>query len=214
MGSAKRIILKSENKRFLNNLSIILASGSPRRKELLSEIISEFEVFPSSAEEMKFHPDGPVALISENAHIKAKDISRMYPQALVLGADTMVFLEQKPYGKPESMLEAVQMLKELSGTVHTVATGVSLVLEARGVDETFAVETRVFFRQLDDQMIKEYFEHVDPMDKAGGYAIQTHPEMIIDKWEGSLSNVIGLPLEKLDEKLITLSALLSEDRKN
>ena len=93
------------------------------------------------------------------------------------------------------------MLKELSGREHTVATGVSLILENEGIEQTFADETHVIFKELSDQMIQDYFRHVDPMDKAGAYAIQTHPEMIIEKWEGSLSNAIGLPLEKLKEKL-------------
>ena len=182
----------------------ILASASPRRKELLAEIIPEFKVIPSSAEEIKFHQDGPVSLISENAHIKAKDISCKHPESLVLGADTLVFLNSKPYGKPESKAEAAEMLKELSGRVHTVATGVSLILENEGIEQTFADETRVIFKKLSDQTIEDYFRYVDPTDKAGAYAIQTRSEMIIEKWEGSISNVIGLPLEKLEEKLNSL----------
>ena len=181
--------------------SFILASGSPRRKELLSRLIPDFKVIPSTAEEIKSHQDGPVSLISENALIKAKDISREHPESLVLGADTLVFLDRKPFGKPGSIVEAVEMLKELSGREHTVATGVSLIWEEKDFELTFTDETRVLFKELNSQIIEQYFEHVDPLDKAGAYAIQTCSEMIIEKWEGSLSNVIGLPLEKLEEKL-------------
>ena len=181
--------------------SFILASGSPRRKELLSRLITDFEVIPSTVEEIKFHQDGPVSLVSENSLIKAKDISREHPESLVLGADTLVFLDRKPFGKPGSRIKAVEMLKELSGRAHIVATGVSLIWEEKDFELTFTDETRVLFKELSSQIIKEYFDHIDPLDKAGAYAIQTCSEMIIEKWEGSLCNVVGLPLEKLEEKL-------------
>ena len=181
--------------------SFILASGSPRRKELLSRLIPDFEVIPSTVEEIKFHQDGPVSLVSENSLIKAKDISREHPESLVLGADTLVFLDRKPFGKPGSRIKAVEMLKELSGREHIVATGVSLIWEEKDFELTFTDETRVLFKELSSQIIKEYFDHIDPLDKAGAYAIQTCSEMIIEKWEGSLCNVVGLPLEKLEEKL-------------
>ena len=181
--------------------SFILASGSPRRKELLSRLITDFEVIPSTVEEIKFHQDGPVSLVSENSLIKAKDISREHPESLVLGADTLVFLDRKPFGKPGSRIKAVEMLKELSGRAHIVATGVSLIWEEKDFELTFTDETRVLFKELSSQIIKEYFDYIDPLDKAGAYAIQTCSEMIIEKWEGSLCNVVGLPLEKLEEKL-------------
>ena len=115
-----------------------------------------------------------------------------------------MFLDRKPFGKPGSIVEAFEMLKELSGKEHTVATGVSLIWEEKDFELTFTDETRVLFKELSSQIIEQYFEHIDPLDKAGAYAIQTCSEMIIEKWEGSLSNVIGLPLEKLEEKLNSL----------
>ena len=123
-----------------------LASGSPRRKELLSRLITDFEVIPSTVEEIKFHQDGPVSLVSENSLIKAKDISREHPESLVLGADTLVFLDRKPFGKPGSIIKAVEMLKELSGREHIVSTGVSLIWEEKDFELTFTDETRVLFR--------------------------------------------------------------------
>ncbi len=181
--------------------TFILASGSPRRKELLSELVSDFQVIPSSAEEIKIHPQGPVALISENAKIKAGDVAREYPKAWVLGADTLVFLEEKPFGKPRDMEQATKMLLTLSGKTHTVATGICLKNISVDKEIIFSEESFVTFKKLSEEMIESYFQVVDPLDKAGAYAIQTNPDMIIERWEGSLSNVIGLPVERLREEL-------------
>jgi septum formation protein len=181
--------------------TFILASGSPRRKELLSELVSEFQVIPSTAEEIKIHPQGPVALISENAKIKAGDVAREYPKAWVLGADTLVFLEEKPFGKPRDMEQATKMLLTLSGKTHTVATGICLKNISVDKEIIFSEESFVTFKKLSVEMIESYFQVVDPLDKAGAYAIQTNPDMIIERWEGSLSNVIGLPVERLREEL-------------
>ena len=181
--------------------TFILASGSPRRKELLSELVSDFQVIPSTAEEIKIHPEGPVALISENAKIKAGDVAREYPKAWVLGADTLVFLEEKPFGKPRDMEQATKMLLTLSGKTHTVATGICLKNISLNKEIIFSEESFVTFKKLSGEMIEAYFQVVDPFDKAGAYAIQTNPDMIIERCEGSLSNVIGLPVEKLSEEL-------------
>lgn len=181
--------------------TFILASGSPRRKELLSELVYDFQVIPSTAEEIKIHPQGPVALISENAKIKAGDVAREYPKAWVLGADTLVFLEGKPFGKPRDMEQATKMLLTLSGKTHTVATGICLKNISVDKEIIFSEESFVTFKKLSVEMIESYFQVVDPLDKAGAYAIQTNPDMIIERWEGSLSNVIGLPVERLREEL-------------
>ena len=181
--------------------TFILASGSPRRKELLSELVSDFQVIPSSAEEITIHPQGPVALISENAKIKAGDVAREYPKAWVLGADTLVFLEEKPFCKPRDMEQATKMLLTLSGKTHTVATGICLKNISVDKEIIFSEESFVTFKKLSEEMIESYFQVVNPLDKAGSYAIQTNPDMIIERWEGSLSNVIGLPVERLREEL-------------
>ena len=181
--------------------TFILASGSPRRKELLSELVSDFQVIPSTAEEIKIHPEGPVALISENAKIKAEDVAREYPKAWVLGADTLVFLEEKPFGKPRDMEQATKMLLTLSGKTHTVATGICLKNISLKKEIIFSEESFVTFKKLSGEMTEAYFQVVDPLDKAGAYAIQTNPDMIIERCEGSLSNVIGLPVERLREEL-------------
>jgi septum formation protein len=184
----------------LNN-PFVLASGSPRRKELLSEIISEFKVIPSTAVEIKSHSDGPLGLVCENARLKAETVSQGNHSCWVLGADTLVFLGDQPFGKPNDMSEAFSMLSNLSGKSHTVATGICLKCEVLGREKIFADQSVVTFKDLKKEDIEAYFQKVNPLDKAGGYAIQTCPEMIIDKFEGSLSNVIGLPIEKLRKQL-------------
>ena len=128
--------------------TFILASGSPRRKELLSELVSDFQVIPSTAEEIKIHPEGPVALISENAKIKAGDVAGGYPKAWVLGADTLVFLEEKPFGKPRDMEQATKMLLTLSGKTHTVATGICLKNIFLNKEIIFSEESFVTFKKL------------------------------------------------------------------
>ena len=183
---------------------LILASGSPRRKELLSQIVSEFEIVPSDAEELKIHEDGPVKLVEINARLKADSVAFQNKGHWVLGADTLVFYHDKILGKPRNMDEAVEMLLFLSGKSHQVATGVSLQCMELEFEKTFSETTRVQFKQIDKSSILDYFSHVDPLDKAGAYAIQSFSELIIEEFEGSYSNVVGLPVESLGRVLSRL----------
>ena len=182
----------------------ILASGSPRRKELLRELIEEFVVLPSHAEEISSHPDGPLALVMENAGLKGSAVARKYPDRWVLGADTLVWLDDEILGKPKDMEEAMAMLRSLAGRTHSVSTGLCLSLLSGDFEETRVDTSQVSFKAFDDSVIKAYFSEVDPLDKAGGYAIQTRPDLIIDTFAGSHSNVIGLPLELLGSWLTEL----------
>jgi septum formation protein len=182
----------------------ILASASPRRKELLGELIDSFEVLPSNAEEIRTHPDGPLALVQENARLKGAAVASRYPDRWVLGADTLVWVNDQVLGKPKDMEQAVEMLRMLSGGTHSVSTGLSLSLLSRGYEEVKVDTSQVTFKAFDDSVIQAYFSEVDPLDKAGGYAIQTRSDLIIDKFAGSHSNVIGLPLELLGSWLAEL----------
>ena len=182
----------------------ILASGSPRRKELLGELIEEFVVLPSHAEEISFHPDGPLALVQENARLKGAGVARQYPDHWVLGADTLVWVDDRVLGKPKDMEEAVDMLRSLAGRTHSVSTGLCLSLLSGDFEETRVDTSQVTFQSFDDSVIEAYFGEVDPLDKAGGYAIQTRSDLIIERFEGSHSNVIGLPLELLGSWLTDL----------
>jgi septum formation protein len=174
---------------------IILASGSPRRTQLLDEYNISHEVIPSKAEEISFHEDGPLSLVMENAKIKASEVAEQFPERLVLGADTIVSLGKQIFGKPTDIQNAEQMLSILSGETHLVSTGVCLICKNTGYLETRVESSEVSFQDLSPEMIKKYFEFVNPLDKAGAYALQTKPELIIKDFVGSHSNVVGLPME-------------------
>ena len=176
----------------------ILGSGSHRRRELLGQIMSDYSVEVSDAEEIFSHPKGTLALVMENARIKASSVAQSNLQHWVLGADTLVALEERVLGKPKSIGEATEMLQFLSGQTHQVSTGLCLINRTLDYEETRVETSQVTFKEINDSTIAEYFKEVNPLDKAGSYAIQTRPDLIIKKFEGSHSNVIGLPLELLE----------------
>lgn len=183
---------------------VILASASPRRSELLASMDIEFEVVPSHVEELidgyDFIPD----LCEANARIKAEPIADMHPECLVIAADTMVYLEDTLFGKPTDIDDAHRMLTRLQGRTHQVTTGVSLIYHNEEISKSFSVITNVTFLSLDAGQISEYLAKIDPLDKAGGYAIQEHKQMIAKRVSGSVSNVVGLPVERLKEELNNL----------
>jgi septum formation protein len=181
--------------------SLILASASPRRKELLSSLLKNFKIITAEVEELQSHLDGPVQLVMENARIKSLAVAKSHPSHWVLGADTLVALGDQVFGKPKDLKEAKSMLLQLSGKTHHVHTGVSFINISRDVLITESVSTLVTFKKLVSSDIDLYFTKVNPLDKAGAYGIQSYPEMIVDLFEGSLSNVIGLPLELIREWL-------------
>ena len=179
--------------------SFILASASARRRELLIELLDDYEVTVAEVEELSSHPDGSTALVMVNARLKALAIARQQPGTWVLGADTLVALGNEVLGKPCDLEEAFSMLRILSGKTHEVSTGLCLVHLDDGYEETRVETSKVTFRELDDALIEEYFAEVNPLDKAGAYAIQKRGELIVESFEGSRSNVIGLPLELLGQ---------------
>ena len=183
---------------------VILASASPRRSQLLASMDIEFEVVPSHVEELidgyDFIPD----LCEANARIKAEPIADMHPECLVIAADTMVYLEDTLFGKPTDIDDAHRMLTRLQGRTHQVTTGVSLIYHNEEIGKSFSVITNVTFLSLDAGQISEYLAKIDPLDKAGGYAIQEHKQMIAKRVSGSVSNVVGLPVERLKEELNNL----------
>ena len=176
----------------------ILGSGSPRRRELLGQIMSDYSVEVSDAEEIFSHPEGTLALVMENARIKASSVAQSNLQHWVLGADTLVALEERVLGKPKSIGEATEMLQFLSGQTHQVSTGLCLINKTLDYEETRVETSQVTFKEINDSTIEEYFNEVNPLDKAGGYAIQIRHDLIVEKFEGSRSNVIGLPLGLLE----------------
>ncbi len=184
---------------------VILASASPRRKDLLSGMGIAFTVLPAEVEEISADRGYPASeMVRLNACLKAGAVARQHPESLVIGSDTVVVCGGEIFGKPHSPEEAVSMLKKLSGRAHQVMSGVSLLCVKCRLDHSFTEISQVVFKNLDDAAVREYMRLVDVMDKAGAYAIQEHPELILDRLDGSLSNVIGLPVERLGRELIRL----------
>lgn len=177
--------------------TIILASRSPRRKELLERIGWSFSVVVAETPEVESAELSGLELACVNALRKAEAVAGDYPDHWVLGADTVVTLGSKNLGKPRDREEAVAMLGQLSGQTHRVYTGVSLVSQRSGQRDLLVEESRVSFRVLDAAIIKAYCEAVEVMDKAGAYAVQDQSVQVIDKIEGSVANVMGLPVESL-----------------
>jgi len=179
-------------------MRLILASNSPRRRELLRHAGLEFEVCPSNAQEIRREGESPEDFSRRVACEKALDVAKRFPPGtIVLGADTIVVAEGQILGKPSSPEEARQFLRLLSGATHRVITGICV---ARSPHEAVAVEhevTLVTFRRLNEDEIIEYVLSGEPMDKAGGYGIQGLASKFITRIEGCYFNVVGLPVARL-----------------
>ena len=180
---------------------LILASKSPRRVELLRQLQVEFQVVPAEVAEIHHEQMTARELSQVNAYRKARAVAKKLPDALVLGADTLVSLDTKLFGKPATPEDAFEMLAQLQGHTHSVVTGICL-LHLRGHRQAvFAEATEVTFRSLDAAQIRSYLARMNPLDKAGAYAIQENGELIVERVDGSYSNVVGLPMEALDNAL-------------
>ena len=174
---------------------LILASASPRRRELLAGLGVAFEVVVAGVTEHEDPTTDPRLMVEHNAALKADWVAARHPEAFVLGADTTVFIDQTVLNKPADLAEARAMLRRLAGRTHTVFTGVALRRHRDGVKVDQGVASQVTFRAFDDAVVDAYFKLVDPLDKAGGYGIQEGRELIIAGWEGSFTNIMGLPME-------------------
>ena len=181
----------------------ILASASPRRKELLAELIEEFEIIPSLADENLAGDFTPEMLVKALAELKAKEVASRPENKgkMVVGSDTVVAFDGKVLGKPKDEADAFRMLKMLSGKAHAVYTGVCFV---RQDEDGYFVDTRaektvVYFNDLTDEWIKEYIQGGSPMDKAGAYGIQDGG--LVERIEGSYTNVVGFPIELVKEMM-------------
>ncbi len=175
---------------------LILASASPRRRELLAGLGVAFEVMPAEVAEHEAPDADPRQMVRHNAALKADWVAARRPEAFVLGADTVVFVGDRVLNKPRDLDEARAMLRQLSGRTHIVCTGVAVRRRCEGVSIDAAVESQVSFKPLDDKVIGQYFARVDPLDKAGAYAVQESAGLIIAGWRGSYTNIVGLPIEE------------------
>ena len=183
-------------------MPIVLASASPRRRELLEKAGLEFEIVISPAEEVHDASIQPETLCEWNATLKAEAIAILRPDDTVIGADTLVFIDGEPLGKPADLAEARGMLRRLAGRTHRVCTGVCVVFPG-GAKKTFHGTTDVTFLPLDEVAIDAYFALVNPLDKAGAYGIQEYGDRIISAIRGSFDNVMGLPVDQVVEALAT-----------
>ena len=183
---------------------LILASQSPRRRELLMEAGYEFHLGIVDVEEVHDAGAPILELTALNSKLKAQAASAKFPGALILAADTLVACNGEALGKPRDLDDARAMLSRLAGRTHEVATAVTLFCAEAEIDREFIVTTAVRFLPLDAAGIDAYLDKVHVLDKAGAYAAQDHAELIIAEITGSRTNVIGLPMERLAEELAAL----------
>lgn len=185
-------------------IRLILASASPRRRELLSQLGIPFEVVVADVTEHEDPATDPTVMVAHNAALKADWVAGRHPDAVVLGADTTVFLGGEAINKPRDLDDARSMLRRLSGREHTVHTGVALRRVSSGLRVDRGVSSRVRFKPFGDAVIEDYLRLVNTLDKAGAYSVQDHADMIVEGFTGSFSNIMGLPME-------TMKQILTED---
>jgi len=184
---------------------LILASASPRRRELLKQIGVDFEVFSSEVDE-NIAIKNPVEYVMELSCMKALWVAERITKGVVLAADTTVFHKGNILGKPVGKEDARSMLERLSGDIHEVITGITLLDkdEAKKIITDHCV-TKVYFKKLTKEIIDDYVATGEPMDKAGSYAIQGYGAVLVEKIEGDYSNVVGLPISKLLDHLLAFN---------
>ncbi len=197
MGKKSRIIFSAP---------LVLASGSPRRRELLAQLGYDFKVLVADVSEKTPTHLTVAETTLLNARLKAVAVARLRRDAIVIGADTLVALDGEPLGKPRDLDDAFAMLSRLNGRTHEVFTGVWIECGARNFARGLVEVSRVHFRNLSAVEIRKYLTLVQPLDKAGAYAAQEDPIGLIAKIDGSRTNVIGLPMEALDAALTPLRA--------
>ncbi|MDI3280936.1 MAG: nucleoside triphosphate pyrophosphatase [Bacillota bacterium] len=180
---------------------IVLASSSPRRRELLRLLGLDFEVVPGGEVEYPYRGGDPAAYAQDLALRKARSVAESVGEGLVIGADTIVLLDGRVLGKPKDEREAEEMLTLLSGRKHQVITGVAVVEAPSGRSSLRAVKTEVAFRPLRREEIQAYIATGEPLDKAGAYGIQGYGAVLVERVEGCYFNVVGLPLATLAEML-------------
>jgi septum formation protein len=185
----------------MNLPPLILASASSRRVELLRQLVLDFRVVVSDAPEIEHDELTARETALVNAYRKARPVAKKFPDALVLAADTLVHLNGAIFGKPASLEQSYEMLQQLQGKTHLVITAVCLLNLRTHRQRIFAESTTVTFKPLDAVAIRRYLATVNPLDKAGGYAIQEGGEQLVERISGSYTNVVGLPIEKLKLEL-------------
>ncbi|MBM4257850.1 MAG: septum formation inhibitor Maf [Deltaproteobacteria bacterium] len=183
---------------------LILASASPRRRELLQQAGVTFTVIPSNAAEDVLPSEAPAAYALRVAEAKAREVATTHPGSVVLGADTIVVINQTILGKPRDHNDGHRMLRLLSGQVHAVMTAFVVIRSDGQAATRQVVTTTVTFKSLSDEQIQAYLATGEPFDKAGAYAVQGLGAALVEKVDGSYTNVVGLPLDEVLEALRSL----------
>ncbi len=177
--------------------SLILASGSPRRREILGRLGAPFTVEPSGVDETPLTGEGPEELAARLALAKARDVAARHTDGLVIGADTLVAREGRIFGKPRDRAEATEMLRQLRDGQHLVVTGLAVVRASDGAERVTTVPAAVVMRAYSDAEIERYVDTGEPLDKAGAYGAQGEGARLITRIDGPFLTVVGLPLDQL-----------------
>jgi len=177
-------------------MNIILASKSPRRKKILKNIFKDLKIVNPDYNENTIKDKEPENYCMNIALGKASSVSKIYPQAYIISADTIVYLDENILGKPKNKSEAIEYLSLLSGNQHKVYTGVTIINANKKINEVFFDMTSVYFNKLTKQEIEYYINNYHPFDKAGSYGIQDWSKVFIKKIDGCFYNVVGFPLPK------------------
>jgi len=188
---------------FIARCPLILASASPRRQEYLTRLGLTFRIMPATIDETPEPGESPSAFARRMAATKAGQIGDAHPEACVIGADTVVTLDRRIFGKPRDHEEALTMLMALQGQTHEVITGFALVARSRNIEEVDAVTTLVTFGVFAETILRAYVDSDEPMDKAGAYGIQGIGSFLVQSLTGSCSNVVGLPVHAVVQSLLT-----------
>ena len=182
-------------------MEIILASASPRRKEILQNTKLKFDIEKSDIEEVVLENESPEDMVVRLAYEKAFDVAKRNTDRLVIGADTIVALDDEVLGKPKDQKEAYQMIKRLSNKTHKVITGISLInLKENKIIKDYVVSL-VTFKDLSEDSIKDYINTNESLDKAGAYGIQGYGALLVKNIQGDYFNIVGLPISKLSDLL-------------
>ncbi len=188
----------------MKKLKIILASGSPRRQQMMKLLKVPYDVVVSNYEEKNSDRDCPVITVKKHAKNKAADVIPRTGKGVIVGADTIVYLDKRILGKPKDIKDAHRMLKKIQGKTHVVYTGMALYDTGSKKWVVDYIKTKVTIRKLSAKEIIRYFELINPLDKAGAYAIQEAGSLIVEKISGCYYNVLGFPVSKLEDMLNTL----------
>jgi septum formation protein len=195
-------------------VKIVLASASPRRRLLLAKLGLKFVVAPSNVKEVAELKGMPIEeLVQRNALMKARAIAGKEQGALIIGCDTDIYFKGKVIGKPKNAEDAKRILREFSNKWHSIISGIAIIDTATGREITDFEKTKVKVKRLSEQKISKYVMTGEPLDKAGAYGIQEKGRFLIEKFDGSYSNIVGLPLEKLTLRLKEFGVHILRKRK-